>query len=564
MMPLRVYGNIFGRFLGICAVLLSQFIRYLPHRVRLIPETKDKKEIKKYLKTKRPRITSPEIVRATFEKLGPTFVKFGQFLSVRPDLVPPEYCDELRKLQDEVPPFAFEFAKVEIEKELGRAYTEIFSEFDEVPVASASVSQVHRARLATGEEVAVKVQRPGVRESMETDILIMLFLAALVERFIPSVRKNRPKMLVREFSRWTDRELDFSTEGKNAIQFRYYSRDYPGVKFPQVFLRYTTERILVMEFIRGVNILDVSGEAIDGKAAARLIADSMLKQIFLDGFFHGDPHPGNLFLMSDGTVAYLDFGIVGYLTKDLREWSFDILYGMAEQDVNRVIDSFLELCNTNAEEVDIPSYRREINEVLSELHICEIAGVPFTCMLERFLNTSLAFGINVPRDFVIMSKAIATLEGTCLSLAPEVRLVEYLEPFVDKYVVVVPEFDEMMKKLKEGPFEMGRLRRLAAKHLRRTMNFFENPSFRIESGEFRNIVGELDKASVNISYGVIIASLVVFAATLSNESAFEIWLKKTLHLPVVPLLPIISLAVAGYLWIRLYLRNRPRGRKKVP
>ena len=559
MMPVRVYTHMVRRFLVIGSVLLRQFFRYLPHGVRFIPETRDKKEIRKYLKTKRSKMSSPVIVKETIEMLGPTFVKFGQFLSVRPDLVPPEFCDELRKLQDRVPPFSFAFAKVEVEKELGRRHGEIFSEFDKSPLAAASVSQVHRARLKTGEEVAVKVQRPGIREEMETDILVMLFLSSMLERFAPSIRKNRPKMLVKEFSRWTDRELDFSKEGKNALEFSYYFKGYPRIKFPEIYLEYTTEKILVMEFIRGDNILDTPPA--DKKEVARLIAESMLKQIFVDGFFHGDPHPGNLFLLEKNTIAYLDFGIVGYLTRELREWSFDMLYGMAEGNVSRVIDSFLELCNVSVEEVDIAAYRRDINEVLAELHVCEIAGIPFTCMLERFLNTSLSFGVDIPRDFVIMSKAIATLEGTCMSLAPELRITEYLKPFVEKYMVVVPEFDEMLKRLKTGPFELGTLKRLVSKHLRKTVRFLENPTFRIESGEFRNIVGEMDKASVNISYGVIIASLIVFAATLSNESAFERWLTGVLHLPVLPLLPLMSLVVAGYLWIRLYLRNRPRKNK---
>jgi ubiquinone biosynthesis protein len=558
MMPISVYTRTLKRFLAIYSVLIGQFFHYLPHRIRLVPETKDRKEIKKYLKTKQPKITSPAIVKETIEKLGPTFVKFGQFLSIRPDLVPPEYCDEFRKLQDQVPPFSSEFAKVEVERELGRTCAELFTEFDETPVAAASVSQVHRARLSSGEEVAVKVQRPGIREEMETDILIMLFFASLIEFFLPSVRKNRPKMLVKEFSRWTDRELDFIKEGKNAIVFSAYFKDYRQIKIPEVFLEHTTEKILVMEFIKGTNILYVPEDQIDKKAVARLIADSMLKQVFVDGFFHGDPHLGNLFLIEGNTVAYLDFGIVGYLTRELREWSFDLLYGIAEGNIPRVIDTFLEMCNVNPEEVDIPLYRREIHEVLAEVHICEIAGVPFTCMLEKFLNTSLAFGINVPRDFVIMSKAVATLEGTCMTIAPEIRIAEYLKPFVEKYMVEVPGFDELLKKLKAGPFEMGRIRRVTSKHLNKALRFLENPSFRIESEEFRNIVSEMDKASVNISYGVIIASLIVFAATLSNESAFERWLKNTLHIPIVPILPIIGLVVAGYLWIRLYLRNRPK------
>ncbi|HAM53192.1 MAG TPA: hypothetical protein DCP92_21760 [Nitrospiraceae bacterium] len=558
MMPVKVYTHTLMRFLSICRILIGQFFHHLPHRIRFVLETKDQKEIKKYLKTKRPKITSPAMVKETLEKLGPTFVKFGQFLSIRPDLVPPEFCDEFRKLQDQVPPFSFDFAKVEIERELGHTCTELFTEFDETPVAAASVSQVHRAKLKSGEEVAVKVQRPGIREKMETDILIMLFFATLVEVFLPSTRKNRPRMLVKEFSRWTDRELDFSREAKNALVFLSYFKDCPRVRIPRVFLDLTTEKVLVMEFIKGTNILNVPDELTDKKAVAHLIADSMLKQIFVDGFFHGDPHLGNLFLLGENTIAYLDFGIVGYLTRDLREWSFDLLYRIAEGNVPRVIDTFLELCNVNVEEVDIPAYRREMNEVLSELHVCEIAGIPFTCMLERFLNTSLAFGINVPWDFVLMSKAIATLEGTCMTIAPDIRIVEYLKPFVEKYMVVVPEYDEVLKRLKAGPFELAGLKRHVSKHFKKAMRFFENPSFRIESGEFRNIVSEMDKASVNISYGVIIASLIVFAATLSNESAFERWLKGVLHIPLIPLLPILSLAIAGYLWLRLYIRNRPK------
>jgi ubiquinone biosynthesis protein len=562
MMPIEVYTRTAKRFLAICCVVTRQFFHYLPHRISLVPATKGQKEIIKYLRTKQPKIGSPAIVKETIEKLGPSFVKFGQFLSVRPDLVPPEYCEEFRKLQDKVPPFSFEFAKVEIERELGRTCTELFAEFDETPVAAASVSQVHRARLKTGEEVAVKVQRPGAREEMETDILLMVFFASLMEFFLPSIRKNRPKMLVKEFSRWTDRELDFIKEGKNALEFFYYFRDYPQVNFPKVFLDHTTEKVLVLEFIRGRNIMDVPEELIDKKAVASLIADSMLKQIFVDGFFHGDPHLGNIFLMEGNTIAYLDFGIVGYLTKELREWSFELLYGIAEGNVPRIIDTFLELCNVDPEDVDIPSYQREINEVLSELHVCEIAGIPFTCMLDRFLNTSLAFGIEVPRDFVIMSKAIATLEGTCMTIAPDIRIVEYLKPFFEKYIVVVPDFDEMLKRLKAGPFEMRSFKRLASKHLKKALRFLESPSFRIESEEFRNMVSELDKASVNVSYGLIIAALIVFASTRSHGSNFDIWLKSVLHLPlsIFPILPLISLLVAGYLGLRLWLRNR---RKKT-
>jgi ubiquinone biosynthesis protein len=557
-MSIGKYGRSVIRFITIFLILARKILINLPYRFIFVPRPKSRKAISKYLKTRRPKISAPLIARETLESLGPTYVKFGQFLSIRPDLVPPEYCNEFRKLQDKVPPFSFAHVKRELEKELKREYTDIFSEFDETAVAAASVSQVHRARLRTGEEVAVKVQRPGMRAEMEEDILIMLFFAILLEKFVPSLRKNQPVMLIHEFSRWTDRELDFCQEGKNALHFSYYFKDYPGVKIPKVFLEHTTEKILVMEFIHGVNTLEAPPESIDRKATARLIAESMLKQIFVDGFFHGDPHAGNIFLLEKNAIAYLDFGIVGYLSEDLRAWTFDILYGMAEGNIERVIDSFLELCNVSEGEVNVAVYRRQMNEVLSELHICEMAGIPFTHMMERFLNTSLEYGVDIPHDFVMMSKAIATLEGTCLSLNPEIRIVEYLKPFVQKYTTPVPEWDDVIKGLKSGPFELGKLKRLIAKHSVRVLHLLERPTFRIEGGEFRNIVREMEKSSVNVSYGLLIAALVVFAASVSNESAFEMWLKGVLHLPIMPILSIVSLAAAGYLWLRLYLRNRPK------
>jgi ubiquinone biosynthesis protein len=560
-MSIGKFGRSVIRFITIFLILARKILINLPYRLIFVPRPKSIKAISKYLKTRRPKISAPLIARETMESLGPTFVKFGQFLSIRPDLVPSAFCNEFRKLQDKVPPFSFAHVKKELEKELKRDHTEVFSEFDETAVAAASVSQVHRARLRTGEEVAVKVQRPGIREEMEEDILIMLFFAIILEKFVPSLRKNRPVMLIHEFSRWTDRELDFCQEGKNALHFSYYFKDYPGVKIPRVFLEHTTERILIMEFIHGTNTLETPAEAIDKKATAHLIAESMLKQIFVDGFFHGDPHAGNIFLIENKAIAYLDFGIVGYLSEDLRAWTFDILYGMSEGDVERVIDSFLELCNVSEDEVDVAVYRRQMNEVLSELHICEMANIPFTHMMERFLNTSLEYGIDIPHDFVMMSKAIATLEGTCLSLDPEIRIVEYLKPFVQKYMTTVPDWDDVIKQLKAGPFELGKLKRLIAKHGIRALRVLERPTFRIEGGEFRNIVREMEKSSVNVAYGLLIAALVVFAASVSNESAFEQWLKSVFHLPIMPLLSIVSLAVAGYLWLRLYLRNRPAKRR---
>jgi ubiquinone biosynthesis protein len=556
MASLFTYARSIERFAAIFFILFRQFLALVPYRLFFAPSAREEQVLGKYLKPEKKKISAPEIAKETLEKLGPTFVKFGQFLSIRPDLVPPEFCEEFKKLQDKVPPVPFSLIKKELEKELRCAYTEVFSEFDQFSVAAASVSQVHRARLRTGEEAAVKVQRPGVREAMVSDILIMLFFANLLERCMPSLRKNQPVLLIHEFSHWTDRELYFRQEGKNALHFAYHFRNYPNVRIPKVFREFTTKKVLVMEYIRGVNVLSAAESESDRKSAAHLIADSMLKQLFVDGFFHGDPHAGNILLLPDKSIAYLDFGIVGYLSKDLRAWTFDILYGMSECDSERVIAAFLELCDVRRDHADLPGYRRRVNEVLSELPIYEMAGIPFSQMIQRFLNTSLEFGIRIPHEFVLVSKAICTLEGTCLCLDPDIKIMDYLRPFAQKYVSTLPGFDELLKQLKAGPFELGRMKRLAAKHGLRALQLLENPTFRIAGEEFQSMKNEIDKASVNIAYGFIIAALIVFAASSANGSEFERWLRAFLHVPVAPLLPLLSLGAAGYLWVRLYIRNR--------
>jgi ubiquinone biosynthesis protein len=557
-MSLTRYIATMGRLMVIGTVLARQLLADLPRRMSLAVPPQSRRKISRYLRTQQPRISGAQRARETLQRLGPTFVKFGQFLSIRPDLVPADYCAEFRKLQDKVPPFAFSEVREQLASEHGRDLEEIFTEFDQTPVAAASVAQVHRARLRGGEEVAVKVQRPKVRERMEEDILIMLFLAHLGERLVRSLRKNQPAMLVHEFSRWTATELDFRHEAQNALLSAYHLRGYAGVRIPRVFLEHSTERVLVMEYIHGINILEAAPGSFDRRAIARIIADSMLKQIFVDGFFHGDPHAGNIFLLPGGEIAYVDFGIVGYLAPKMREWAFEILHAMASVDIPRVIDAVLELCDADEERVDIPAYRREMNEVLLELHVAEVARIPFTHLMQRFLNTSLEFDLDIPPDFVVMSKAITTMEGTCFSLDPELKIVDCLRPFVERYATEVPDLDSVLKRLKEGPFELTRVRRLVEKHGARALRLLERPTIRIEGREFQRSVRELEKASMNLVSGMLIAALIVFAATVSNSSEFERWLSRVLHLPVAPLLSILSLMMAGYLWLRLYLRNRSR------
>ena len=531
------------RFLSIFFILFGQFVILWPYRALVSPSTKSKKLLGPYLM---PATGGPEIVKETLQKLGPTYIKFGQFMSIRPDLIPPEFCTAFKDLQDNVPPFPFAQVKKELNSELKRPYRDIFCEFEETPLAAASISQVHRARLATGEAVAVKVQRPGIREEMASDIIIMLAVANLLERFVPSISVHEPVALVREFSRWTDRELYFRQEGKNALHFTYNFRNYPCVRIPKVFREYTTRKILVMEYIQGVNILHAREEDINRKEVARLIVDSMMKQIFIDGFFHGDPHAGNILLVEKNAIAYLDFGIVGYLSGELRAWIFDILYGMSRGDVDRVIGSFLELCNVREGDVDLAAYRRDMNEILSELQIYEAAGIPFSEMMKRFLHTSLAFGIRIPHEFILVTKALTTFEGTCLTLDPEITIIQLLRTFVRKHVAKPPSFEEVLEQVVAGPFELERLKRLVFKHGARVVRFLENPEIRItDEGQTR----EQENTGMHIASGIIIAALILLAGITGKENELDQWLRAHLSLPDAPVLPLISLGGAVGLWL---------------
>ncbi len=545
------------RFVKILFILGDHYVFRMPYHFKFDPSVNYGNVISKYLMPKKKKYSAPEIAREAMVKLGPTYVKLGQFLSLRPDLVPFDCCMEFKKLQDQVPPFPFAQVQKMLQSELKRDIAEIFSEFDEIPIAAASISQVHRARLRTGEEVAVKVQRPGIQEEMVSDILIMMFFAQFLERFVTSIRKNRPIMLIQEFSRWTDRELYFRQEGKNALHFAYHFKGYPGVSFPKIFRDFTTRKVLVMEYLQGVNVLKAPLDEIERKAVARLIADSMLKQILVDGFFHGDPHAGNIFLLKNNTIAYLDCGIVGYLPEDMRAWTLDILYGMSEGKISRITDSFLSLCNVNRREVDLVNFRRQMNEVLSELHIIAEAGIPFSHIMERLLNTSLDFGVIVPNEIVIMSKAITTLEGTCVSLDPEINIVDYMRAFVQKTMTQPPDLDDVQKLLKAIPFEAERLKQLVSKIGGRALSLLEEPALEGAYSERRS-ARDTDRSSLPVAFGFIIAALIFAAAILSNESGFEKWLKSVLHLPNVPVLPILSLAGAGYLWLKLSRRSNPK------
>ena len=316
--------------------------------------------------TKIAQLSPAERMRLALEELGPTFVKLGQLLSTRRDVLPQSYIIEFSKLQDMVPSFSLAHVKSQIRAELGGGIDDLYSSFEVEPVAAASIAQVHRARLTTGEEVVVKVRRPGVVELIETDIDVLMGLAFLAERHLPGSDIYDPVGLVREFSRTIRREMDFSREGLTIEKIAGNFAGDTALYFPKVYWERTSKGVLTLEYIDGIKVSDIlalENAGLDRALIARRGADAFLKMVLVHGFFHGDPHPGNVFILPDNVICLLDYGMVGRLDKELKGYLIDLLLAIIKRDANEVID----LMNYNGylpDQLNIRALKRDLSEFI--------------------------------------------------------------------------------------------------------------------------------------------------------------------------------------------------------
>ncbi|MBP8037474.1 MAG: AarF/ABC1/UbiB kinase family protein, partial [Desulfobulbus sp.] len=308
------------------------------------------------------RLSRPERLRLVFEELGPTFIKLGQLLSTRPDLIPAEYLDELARLQDEVPPFSLAEVHAIFREELGRSPDEVFHYFDAEPLAAASIGQVHRARLDSGAEVVVKVQRPDIENVIAVDLEILAHLAGLMEQYLEEVQGHRPTAIVQEFARSLSREIDFAIELANVQRFARQFKNNAAIHVPLVYPELSTPRVLVMEYVLGIKA-SMAGQLREQGYDLPLIAERgatlVMEQIFVHGFFHADPHPGNLFILPDNVVCFIDFGQMGRLSRKDREDFTDLVLDLVAGDERTVVEGVLKV-TVQLGEVDRESLARDL------------------------------------------------------------------------------------------------------------------------------------------------------------------------------------------------------------
>ena len=370
-------------------------------------------------------------IRETFLDLGPTFIKVGQLFSTRADLFPSEYVDELSKLQDRVPAFGYEQVEVIIKQDLGKSVTELFRSFDQIPLAAASLGQVHKAQLHSGEEVVVKVQRPGLKKLFTIDLQILKGIARYFQNH-PDWGRGRDWMgIYEECCRILWEEIDYLSEGRNADTFRRNFRAYDWVRVPRVYWRYTSPRVLTLEYVPGIKIshyeaLEAAG--LDRKLIARLGAKAYLQQLLNDGFFHADPHPGNIAVDPEGALIFYDFGMMGRFKSNVREQLMETLFGIAEKNADRVVASLVELGALSPVD-DMGPVRRSIQYMLDHFMDKPFENQSVAAISDDLYEIAYDQPFRFPATFTFVMRAFSTLEGVGKGLDPEFNFMEVAKPF---------------------------------------------------------------------------------------------------------------------------------------
>ncbi|BAZ48135.1 hypothetical protein NIES4103_07400 [Nostoc sp. NIES-4103] len=409
--------------------------------------------------------------------LGPTFIKVGQALSTRPDLIRKDFLEELVKLQDQLPPFDNAIAYQIIEKELGRSIAQSFSELSPTPIAAASLGQVYRGRLVSGEEVAVKVQRPNLRPILTRDLYLMRWAAGWLAPWLPLNLGHDLTLIVDEFGTKLFEEIDYINEGRNAEKFASNFRDDPKVKVPSIYWRYTNTHVLTLEWINGFKLTDtkrIREVGLDPEAIIQIGVTSGLQQLLEYGFFHADPHPGNLFAMPDGRMAYIDFGMMDQLEETTKETLVDALVHVVNKDYNDLAEDFVKL-GFLTPDINICPIVPALEAVLGNAIGKNVGDFNFKTITDEFSELMYEYPFRVPAKFALIIRSLVTQEGIALSLNPNFKIVEVGYPYIARRLLT-GESPALRRRLlnvlfKDGRFQWERLENLIA--IARTDNNFD-------------------------------------------------------------------------------------------
>lgn len=474
--------------------------------------------ISKNRKDRLEKLSRAEKIRMAIEELGPTYIKLGQILSTRPDLIPPDLVEELAKLQDNVAAVPFAEIRRVVEGEMRCTIDEVFDSFSEDPLASASIGQVYRAVLKKGDAVAVKVQRPGIRSIIEVDLEIMLHLATLAEKNIEEMAFYRPVKIVEEFARTLEREIDYTIEASNLERVAANFLNDTNIYIPKVYREVTTARVLTMEFIDGIKVsqtaaLEESG--LDRKEITRRGTDICLKQIFEHGFFHADPHPGNIFILPENVICLLDFGMVGSVDRQTREDFVELVDSVVHRHEARTAQVLLKITDSDIEP-DMRVLEKDVADFLGRHLYKPLKDIKIGQLLKNLLDLTSRHHLRLAPDIFMMLKALGTLEGVAVMLDPDFDIISRAEPFIRRVKLSRFHPQRITGDILQTVSDLLNLMQQLPRDLRDVSKFIRRRRIPVivEHQGLEDMLHTHDQISNRISFSIVIAALIIGSALI--------------------------------------------------
>ena len=496
-----------------------------------------------------------ERMRLVLEELGPTFIKFGQVMSTRADLIPIELIHELEKLQDSVPPFSGEKAVNLVEQELGKPISEVFESISHSPLAAASIAQVHKAIFIEGEEVVVKVQRPGIDRTIETDLEIMFHLAMIMEKHVQEMRSLNIVKVVEEFERAIHKELNFAIEASNLERFGNNFKKDPNIYVPKCYRNYSTKKILTMEYIEGIKISDIESikaNGLDQQIIARRGADLVLKQIFEFGFFHADPHPGNVLILPENVICFLDYGMMGTLTRTTRELITSMTAGAINRDTDKIIRNLLRLCESDGE-VKTQKLELQITELIDRYFNQSLEQMDMAALVNDLMRFFPENNLKMPSDLYLLGRSMLLLQGNGEILDPDFNVAIHIEPYLKKMIRERLHIRKIAKDLFISSEELVQLMKELPFEIREIIEKVKNGKIKIDI-EHKGLTPMLkthDKISNRIAFAIVLASIIVGSSLIVLSKIPPLWN----DIPVIGIIGFLSAGILGFWLLISILRH---------
>lgn len=488
------------------------------------------------------RYSAPQRVRMAFEELGPTFVKLGQVLATRPDLVPSDYVEEFSQLHDRVQPLPFETIKEILKTEYGQRRDEIFESVDPSPLGSASIAQVHKARLKSGDDVVIKIQRPGLLKTIDEDLNVLYMLAELLYKYIPETRPFSPIAIVDEFFKTLELETDFIVEANNIRRFQQNFKNDPTVIIPQVYLDLTTERVLVLEMLKGIPLSQEASLQQSGVIKEEVVRKSLqiyLKMVFIDGLFHGDLHAGNFFIYPDNSIGLVDFGVVGRLNSRAQTVVANQLLALAKEDYERLAYEYVELAPFT-DQVNVDHFAKELRELIAPYYGLTLKNVNMGRLLMSSSSIATRHGLAVPTELMMFFKSLVAIEG----------LGRKIDPQFDPLSIAIEFSGDLIKKQLDPARMAGELTQIAreSRHLISSLprqlsmlvRKVNSPQYAIKLNlqNMDELKRTLENSFSLLFLGIVIASLIISASMIAQHTVHD-----SIH--NMPTLSLILFSLAG-------------------